>query len=93
MSEMWGSIERERGLEMGFMECGSCIQKPGAAELCQSCIVNRAEIEKLEGELLKTKGDLNKARNLLCRWIGLHEDANEFVEKGLSLLLNTARAL
>lgn len=42
-----------------FVECDTCVQKPGSPPLCNGCLLNRATIERLK-TLLKDRAKTPK---------------------------------
>lgn len=46
---------------MAFMECPTCAWKPGSPILCDSCLHNRATIERLEREVAEKDAALDAA--------------------------------
>lgn len=75
---------------MGFMECAECARKLGSPVLCQSCLNNRSEIERLEAENAALRDALRFYANLPDSWT---ISAGPAIAYGsLRLLGETARA-
>lgn len=46
--ELCGALLDEPELEMEFVECDTCIKKPGSPYLCAGCLHNQAVIGRLK---------------------------------------------
>jgi hypothetical protein len=72
-------VEPESSYKIPFVECDTCIKKPGTPILCQGCLLNREAILKLTSERDRLQRELDTKQKRVEKLESDNQVLQEFV--------------